>query len=554
MKKKISKYIYGAFMLPILFAIVSCSSETDTPSQPTDPSLGEKITLQVSMAKDKKLTTRVSYKDENVASQQNTLLWEDGDKLKVVGKVGNVYKEEIFTISSGAGTKVAQFSGKKIPGATSYKVYYPSTVKVNTTDGSATLDMGKQLQDGDNNTQHLKNLIFLEGERTSPSKDITMTMKSSIMKLDFQNVPKEVGKLGKLFFVVGNKPTDNKPVTYKYIRELDFKDNSVTFSDSKSSLTAYFSFMPDTLNLKKEDIVHVILSGNEMYQYVLPSIKNPVTYATGKRYTAKINKFFKFRSPLEYAALRNLAPDGKSFPNTDANDVSGFFTRREAENLFTGTQGNRRITIGNETYIFPDSKQWSSIIPEWKESFSDIMLSFNMGTTYKDQDEDVKVGNLNIKTKNDYIQLTSEKTVYALRFKGWPDLWRTAWRYRLIQNPVPYTKASRTTPGDNFCLVIETIYLGPFDKTTVEQVAKPEFWQNKTTVKRIFPLSGMGYKNENNEMNISFMGNTGYWWVDTQYYNVYVHRENGYTIKKENWDKWGTNMISVRPFYLDIFK
>lgn len=418
MEKKILKYIYGAFMLPILFAAASCSSETDTPSQPTDPSLGEKITFEVSMAKDNNSNTRVSYHDDKVESQQNTLLWEAGDKLKVVAKVGNEYKEEIFTLTSGANTKVAQFSGKRIPGATSYKVYYPSTVKINKKNGFATLDMGKQVQNGDNNTDHLKNLIFLEGERTSPAHSITMTMKSSIMKLDIQNVPAEVGELKKLFFVVGNRPTDDStPVTYRYIRQLDFNENSVTFNSSKSSLTAFFSFMPDTLNLKKQDIAQVIFLGDDdkKYQYVL-SIHSPVTYAAGKRYTAIVDNFYKFRSPLEYAAERNLAPDGKSFPKTDANDVSGYFTRKEAEKLFTGDP--KKITIGGTDYIYPDNRQWFSIIPESSGSTDDIVISFVEGNTYKNKTENVKVGNLHITTTNDYKQVGKENTVYALRFKG----------------------------------------------------------------------------------------------------------------------------------------
>lgn len=537
-------------MLPILFAAASCSSETDTPSQPTDPSLGEKITFEVSMAKDNNSNTRVSYHDDKVESQQNTLLWEAGDKLKVVAKVGSEYKEEIFTLTSGANTKVAQFSGKRIPGATSYKVYYPSTVKINKKNGSATLDMGKQMQNGDNNTDHLKNLIFLEGERTSPAHSITMTMKSSIMKLDIQNVPVAVGKLKKLLFVVGERPTDNsKFVTYRYIRQLDFNNNSVTFNSSKSSLTAFFSFMPDTLNLKKQDIVHVILSGDEMYQYVLP-INNPVNYATGKRYTGIVDKFYKFRSPLEYAAERNLAPDGKSFPKTDANNVSGYFTRTEVENLFTGTP--KKITISSTDYIYPDNKQWFSIIPESSDINDDIMLAFTKGYMHKDREEDVKVGKLHIKTKNDYIQNSNLNTVYALRFKGWPDLWRTAWRYKIEKDLVPYTKkTTRTTPRYNYCLVIETIYLGPFDKTTVEQIAKPEFWENKTTVKRIFPFSGSTFKGAS---QIPDMGECSYWWVNTPKYDVYVHRENGYTINDPNWNSDGRNMVCVRPFYLDIFK
>lgn len=558
MEKKILKYIYGAFMLPILFAAASCSSETDTPSQPTDPSLGEKITFEVSMAKDNNSNTRVSYHDDKVESQQNTLLWEAGDKLKVVAKVGSEYKEEIFTLTSGANTKVAQFSGKRIPGATSYKVYYPSTVKINKKNGSATLDMGKQMQNGDNNTDHLKNLIFLEGERTSPAHSITMTMKSSIMKLNIINEynPVNMGNLKKLFFVVGNRPTDDsKTVTYRYMQQLEFKKNSVKIDKSNQELTAYFSFIPGstigTLDLQKEDVVHVILLGDndKKYQCVL-SIHSPVTYAAGKRYTAIVDNFYKFRSPLEYAAERNLAPDGKSFPKTDANNVSGYFTRTEAENLFTGTP--KKITISSTDYIYPDNKQWFSIIPESSGINDDIMLAFTKGYMHKDREEDVKVGKLHIKTKNDYIQNSNLNTVYALRFKGWPDLWRTAWRYKIEKDLVPYTKkTTRTTPRYNYCLVIETIYLGPFDKTTVEQIAKPEFWENKTTVKRIFPFSGSTFKGAS---QIPDMGECSYWWVNTPKYDVYVHRENGYTINDPKWNLDGQSMVCVRPFYLDIFK
>lgn len=565
MEKKILKYIYGAFMLPILFAAASCSSETDTPSQPTDPSLGENITFQVSMAKDNNSNTRVSYHDDKVESQQNTLLWEAGDKLKVVAKVGSEYKEEIFTLSSGAGTKVAQFSGKRIPGATSYKVYYPSTVTIDKENGSATLDMDAQMQNGDNNTDHLKNLIFLEGVRTSLTNKITMTMRSCIMKLNIINEynPVDMGNLKKLFFVVGNRPTDDsKTVTYRYMQQLEFKKNSVKIDKSNQKLTAYFSFMPDKLNLQKQDIAQVIFLGDDdkKYQYVL-SIHSPVTYAAGKRYTAIVDNFYKFRSPLEYAAERNLASDGKSFPKTDANDVSGYFTRQEAEKLFTGDP--KKITIGGTDYIYPDNKQWISIIPEASELNDDFIISFVKGTEYtgeNEKEEDVKVGNLHIKTKNEYIQRIQEKTVYALRFKGWPDLWRTAWRYKMVKNTVPYTKGTetRTIPKDNYCLVIETIYLGPFDKTTVEEIAKPEFWENKPTVKRIFPFSGQGDRTPNHpeyhQGSLSTtMGGCGYWWVNTPKYNVYVHQENGYTIKKSSWDANGTNAISVRPFYLDIF-
>ncbi|RRC97665.1 hypothetical protein [Prevotella sp. OH937_COT-195] len=566
MEKKILKSLYMAFSMSIILLSAGCSHDTDEPNSPTKPDTGQEITLQVSMGEDKRPINdparRVKYNDDKVDYQQNTLLWEANDKLKVVGMDGDTYKgESVFTLSEGSGTKTAQFTGMSVPGATSYKVYYPSNVTINPADGTATINMDGQVQTGDDNTDHLKNRIFLEGTRNSTSENITMTMKSCIMKLDFFHVPAEVGNLKKILFVVGNKPkNDAAPVTYRYMRELKFTDNSVKFSSQKEDLKAYFAFMPEELQLQKQDVIHIILWGDQKYQ-TTTSIGDliPQTYDAGKRYTAKMNYFFKFRSPLEYAAKRNLAQNGTEFAATDANDVSGFFTRSEAENLFTENYGYpespKYIEIADTNYIYPDAKQWCSIIPELKEAPNNkLIISFDGGDPINDYSEEVKVGQLLIKTKNDYRYSSQDHVIYALRFKGWPDLWRTAWRYRLTENPEPYTlQAGETKPEKNLCLVIETIYIGPFDNTTIDQIARPEFWNGKTTIKRIFPYSGFLYKSNDPIPHFnSRMGESGYWWVNTKYYNVYSHIHNAYTVRKSNWDKSGKNMISVRPFYEEI--
>lgn len=559
MKKSILKHVYGALLLPMLLAAIGCSNDSDEPTQPTIPSQGKEMFLQVSMEDNKKPSSRVSYHDDKVGGV-NTLLWEEGDKIKVVGMDGNTYKgEKEFALVDGKNTKNGKFKGEVIPGAKSYKIYYPSTVKVNETDGSATLDMNKQKQTGDKNSDHLRNYIFLEGGcNAGGTENVNLKMNSSIMKFEFVEVPKEVGKLKKLLFVVGkraNADDANSLVTYNHVQELDFADNSVTFSEHKNTLTAYLSFMPKSFKVEDGSVVQMILFGDQNYQgvVVIATLKE---YASGSRYKITSSPIFKFRSPLEYAAERNLAPTNGSFTPadakfapTDANDVSGFFKRRQAESIF-GTDEN--ININGDYYVYPDAKQWCSILPELLPGGNNILVAFNSQSPKMDYEEEVKVGKMRVKTKNDYFYPRSG-IVYALRFKDKTNLWRTAWRYRIEENKVQYTKLAGKKIPQNKCLVIETIYLGPFDKTKIADISKEEFWNGKTTVKRIFPFSnvsvdGFNMNAPNANLILQEVGRHGYWWAKDNGWNAYAHQDNAYTIKKDQEDN-----LSIRPFYDDIF-
>ena len=562
MKKNILKHIYGAFMLPILFAATSCSNDPIEPSQPTNPAQGKEMTLKVSMEENKKPNARVSYQDENVGIG-NTLLWEKDDKIKVVGMDGSICKGvREFRLKSGEGTKDAEFRGEVIPGAKTYKIYYPSTVEIDETNGSATLNIDVQKQSGDNKTDLLKNYIFLEGERHAGTANATrLTMKSSIMKFEIVEVPKEVGKLKSLIFAVAKKSGDdeNPLLDYRYVQKLDFDGNKVKFDDTKTTLTAYLSFMPEKLKLEGQGYTaHIILLGDKNYQSVLP-IYEGKTYKSGYRYKIPASLIYKFRSPLEYAAERNLAPvengeykpENAKFASSDANDVSGFFTRQQTENIFDITN-RTSIKIDNEDYVYPDKNQWFSIIPEELKSEHDFLLAFAKQYTLKNHEEEVKVGKIRFKTKNDY-KGTENLVVYALRFKDNINLWRTAWRYSIVENEEEYTILAGNKPKKNKCLVIETIYLGPFDTTTIDDIAKESFWEGKEKVKRIFPFSDQRFAgfNPSNPTAVQNIGSTGYWWVKDKKWNVYVHEDNGYTIMKPSFSD--SNELTVRPFYYDIF-
>ena len=153
-----TKHIYSAAFAVALMGMASgCSSENLLESSDTETGAGQ-VTISASIPEN---STRLAFNDANVASGTNTLLWESGDALQVVGMSGSTKQgNQSYGIQTGANSKSATFSGTPISGSTSYNIYYPGNVTVDAA-GNATLGMDGQSQSGDNTTTHLKNYIFL---------------------------------------------------------------------------------------------------------------------------------------------------------------------------------------------------------------------------------------------------------------------------------------------------------------------------------------------------------------------------------------------------------
>ena len=272
-----TKHIYSAAFAVALMGMASgCSSENLLESSDTETGAGQ-VTISASIPEN---STRLAFNDGNVASGTNTLLWESGDALQVVGMSGSTKQgNQSYGIQTGANSKSATFSGTPISGSTSYNIYYPSNVTVDAA-GNATLGMDGQSQSGDNTTTHLKNYIFLAKTGvTAITQPVQLAMQNSIMKFALSGLPSDLGTLTRLTWIVE---------TATGTQTLSLGLSGVTISASKTDLTAFLCFNPAVMNIKAGGLFTVVLEGSKSYQ-ASHTFTTAKTYDISKRYTVTIN-------------------------------------------------------------------------------------------------------------------------------------------------------------------------------------------------------------------------------------------------------------------------
>lgn len=176
---------------------------------------------------------------------------------------------------------------------------------------------------------------------------------------------------------------------------------------------------------------------------------------------------------IEYVAEYNIAPDAKNFVTNHANDVSGYFTWKEATTHFTG------IAIDGKNYHLPSVEEWRGII-------NDSKISFSEDSEHKGVEEEIQIGKDGEKKiyLSDY-KSTDRKVSYGLRFLGkdGDKSMLSAWRYMCIDNP---------NSSDGKVVVITARLLGPEYSGTIDDIATPNFWNNNNDkdIVRYFPMSG----------------------------------------------------------------
>ncbi|MBV3733935.1 hypothetical protein [Bacteroides cellulosilyticus] len=273
----------AALTLALVVAASGCNTEdlSDTVRTLPDKQDGK---MTIHAATGRQSATRVAYED-GTAGADGKLTWQTGDRLTVVRMNGSNYvaHADDYLYNGTDGATSGSFTGTAIPDAgDSWTIYYPHTVAVNTTDGSATLPMTGQTQTSDGNTDHLRNHLLLASTGiTDLSNDFTLAMKNSIMKFDLNNVPAEVGKLTNLVWTV-ETTNGTRCLT------LSFAPEAVTFNAGKRTLTAYLAFMPEEMAVKAGGKFTVTLTGDKTYQ-AETTIAGGKTYAAGMRYTAAID-------------------------------------------------------------------------------------------------------------------------------------------------------------------------------------------------------------------------------------------------------------------------
>lgn len=270
------KWVNTLLMCTLASTIISCSSNEELTDEITNTSKDELITITVGTGAD--TNTRVSYDDDKVgSSNEDALKWEEGDKLLVAGYANGTLKgKEIYFINEGVGKTKASFTGTAIEGATTYNVYYPSSVTVDEPTGGATFSPSAQTQNGNNNTVHLRDNIFLQAINVTDLNDITLEMKSSIMKFELSNIPTDIGSLKSLIWIV---ETDNGSKNMVL--------NLSSIADNQA-LSAYLSFISEEMSVKTNGKFTVILQGDKLYKAEREIISGK-KYEAGNRYTAKID-------------------------------------------------------------------------------------------------------------------------------------------------------------------------------------------------------------------------------------------------------------------------
>lgn len=274
---KTTKWMSVALMGTLAAMASGCAADEEMSDNATG---GTGKLMTITVGTESGSNTRVSY-DEG-QDDAPSLTWELNDKLAVLGYSSDgvfTGKKEYLLDEADHGKTIGAFTGEEIAYADIYHVYYPHTVA-----DEWDFIIGEQIQVGDNSTTHLKNNIFLRSAPLTSLNNITLSMRSSILKFALSGIPKEVGTLKELRWVV---ETASGEKTLK-LAFSTASANKIQFSDTKSDLTAYLAFMPEDIAIKQGGKFRVELIGDKIYM-AETTVDAGKTYAAGHRYTALID-------------------------------------------------------------------------------------------------------------------------------------------------------------------------------------------------------------------------------------------------------------------------
>lgn len=249
----------SAFLALSILLAAACSKEKQQPA-PKDKAI-YKITVSLPETAE----TKVSI---NQGAEAMNLAWQEGDKITVIGD-----QAHIFTLSSGAGTKVAEFTGEEVTGS-SFTVIYPGTY----TSLSAIKERSyiDQTQNGNGNTAHLSFNAVASG--LSSYSNVTFgeeSLRNGVLKFNIK-LPQGVSVLDKLY--IRTQPdifyttNDENNTT----NELSLKLSGVDVSSNGQILTAYMmtSWQSVAVNEGVEFEVGITSGKNTYSKVFIPGQKN----------------------------------------------------------------------------------------------------------------------------------------------------------------------------------------------------------------------------------------------------------------------------------------
>ncbi|HPK29967.1 MAG TPA: hypothetical protein PK979_02870 [Bacteroidales bacterium] len=497
---KFKLYIFALLAL----SVISCTRE---PLPELEKEEGKIVTISATIPPE----TRVAYNDTTLK-----LSWQTGDTLLLAGYDGETYIGRKKFGWTGTG---CTFSGEEVPGATTYKAYYPGNVITLDHDGNVKFpdNFWDQRQNGDSTTAHLRNKLLLFDEEThSITQIFNLTLKSSIIKLDLSSVPKEVGKLHQLVYTVETASGVFESVS------LDV--SNVTSSLAKHSLLAFLAFDPAVTKITANGKVIIRLKGDKLYQCT-QSVALGKDYVAGHRYTGAVSSgWADITTPLYYVAEYNVNEAGTGFV-TDliACEVSGYFNWSNAVTHFN----TNKIISG---YHLPSIEEWQGIVPLYANQV--YCVRFDSAPPSNGVTELVVVQGQNITMTGDFSH-PGNNVSYALRYKGTDMV--SAWKYEYISD------------GNNTHMTITSRRVS--SSVTIDDITENNgaFWNsgNENDIVRYFPASG--YYEGSLRKNL---GINGYFWSSTKKGTdfAFAMTFRSSDASSSSGGYWKTNRYTVRLF------
>jgi hypothetical protein len=279
------------FIITLLALIVAgCTLE---PIPEPEKEGGKIVTITATISPE----TRVAYEDSNTPGIGGTLEWQTDDQLLLAGyDAGGTYLD-CATFNYNGGNS---FTGTAVPGADTYKAYYPAGAIVLDNNGNVQLadNFWQQTQSGNNTTAHLRNKLLLFDEVANPiNQTFNLELKNDIIRFNLSNIPSGVGTLQKLIWTVETVAGGNTQWATLNIADV---------VSGTTSLTAYLAFDPTVTKIGAGGKVKITLIGdNSSYEWWSNPIANEKTYDPGKRYYASVSGTWtpaqaKFSYLIEY--------------------------------------------------------------------------------------------------------------------------------------------------------------------------------------------------------------------------------------------------------------
>lgn len=260
-------------LMGMLVAVTSGCATDEEMSDKAIGSNGKQMTIMVGTESGS--NTRVSYDED----QDDTpwLTWELGDKLFVDGFEGGVFVEsKVYLLNAeDHGKTIGAFTGDEIVGADRYHVFYPR---------KGGLSIVEQTQVGDKSTAHLKDNIYLETYYATDLSNISLSMQTCILKFVLSGIPKEVGTLKQLKWVI-DTPSSEQTHTLNFSTA---PADKIQFSDTKDDLTAYLAFSHVATMIKQGGKFRVELVGDNIY-HAETTLDAKKYYEPGHWYTVLID-------------------------------------------------------------------------------------------------------------------------------------------------------------------------------------------------------------------------------------------------------------------------